>query len=156
MLAEFTALAGLVAEVFGSRPIAQLRHHNARARGLIFTGEEDFGIVPMEVIAGHRPIVAFNRSGAVEMVGDGRTGDFLDEWGEDALIDAVNCLERLPLDSVATVLHGQQFNPAHFEHQVRVAIAEAWTQAHGRLMPIIPGPGYDGAVLPSRRRLTYA
>jgi glycosyltransferase involved in cell wall biosynthesis len=38
----------------------------ARARALIFPGEEDFGIVPLEALASGRPVLAFARGGALE------------------------------------------------------------------------------------------
>ncbi len=98
MLAELRALAGPTVEILGSQPFAQLRHHYARARGLIFPGEEDFGIVPVEAMASGRPVIAYGRGGATETVVDGLTGVFFDEQSEEALIDAIARLERLPLD----------------------------------------------------------
>ena len=41
-----------------------LRHHLARCRALVFPGEEDFGIVPVEAMASGRPVIAYQRGGA--------------------------------------------------------------------------------------------
>jgi len=46
MLKEIRALAGPNVEVLGPQPFSSLVHHYARARALVFPGEEDFGIVP--------------------------------------------------------------------------------------------------------------
>lgn len=73
MLAELRALAGPTVQVLGSQPFAALRHHYARARALIFPGEEDFGIVPVEAMASGRPVIAYGRGGATETVVAGRT-----------------------------------------------------------------------------------
>jgi hypothetical protein len=82
---------------------------------------------------------------------------FFDEQSEDALIDAIARLEQLPLDPADIVLHARQFNPARFEHQMREAIAEAWTQVHGQPMPATdPAAGEGGAVLSSHRKPAYA
>jgi len=43
----------------------------AGARGLLFPGEEDFGIVPVEAMASGCPVAAFGVGGAVETIGRG-------------------------------------------------------------------------------------
>ena len=40
----------------------------SRCRALIFPGEEDFGIVPLEAMASGRPVIAFGRGGALETI----------------------------------------------------------------------------------------
>ena len=40
----------------------------ANCRALLFPGEEDFGIVPLEAMACGRPVLAFGRGGALETV----------------------------------------------------------------------------------------
>ncbi|MBI5711630.1 MAG: glycosyltransferase [Candidatus Eisenbacteria bacterium] len=43
----------------------------AGARALLFPGEEDFGIMPVEAMASGCPVIAFARGGALETVGGG-------------------------------------------------------------------------------------
>ena len=157
MLGEIRAMAGPTVRVLGSQPFAQLRHHYARCRGLIFPGEEDFGIVPVEAMASGRPVVAYGRGGATETVVDGRTGVFFDRQDADALIAAVERLERLSLDPADIVAHARQFNPARFETEMRAAIAEAWAASYGQPKP---EQGLPGAAAPiplnaGRRRPAY-
>ncbi|MDD2907855.1 MAG: glycosyltransferase [Candidatus Gracilibacteria bacterium] len=47
--------------------------------GLIFPGEEDFGIVPIEVMAAGKPVFAYNAGGLTETVLAGVTGEFFDK-----------------------------------------------------------------------------
>jgi glycosyltransferase involved in cell wall biosynthesis len=47
-----------------------IRDHYRRCRGLIFPGEEDFGIVPIEALACQTPVIALGRGGVAESVDD--------------------------------------------------------------------------------------
>ncbi|WP_163602455.1 glycosyltransferase, partial [Klebsiella pneumoniae] len=74
--------------ILGSQPFGVLKDHYARCRALIFPGEEDFGIVPVEAMASGRPVIAYGRGGATETVVDGMTGVFFDRQTVEAIIDA--------------------------------------------------------------------
>ena len=50
----------------------------AHARAVIFPGEEDFGIMPLEAMASGTPVIAYGRGGAVETVGRGATAAVLE------------------------------------------------------------------------------
>ncbi len=63
------------------------------ARALIFTPEEDFGIVPLEAQACGRPVIAYGRGGALETVSP-LTGLFFDEQTPAALVEAVRRFEQ--------------------------------------------------------------
>ena len=78
----------------GKAPFAELKHHMARCRALVFPGEEDFGIVPVEVQASGRPVIAFAKGGALETVIDGVTGILFNERSADALVEAIEVFER--------------------------------------------------------------
>jgi glycosyltransferase involved in cell wall biosynthesis len=63
------------------------------ARALIFTAEEDFGIVPLEAQACGRPVIAYGRGGALETVTP-RTGLFFDAQTPASLAEAVRRFEQ--------------------------------------------------------------
>ena len=69
----------------GKVPFDTLKHHLARCKALVFPGEEDFGIVPVEAMASGRPVIAYGRGGALDTVVDGRTGMLFKDQSVDGL-----------------------------------------------------------------------
>ena len=148
MLDELRALAGSTVEILGPQPFAALKHHYARCRSLIFPGEEDFGIVPVEAMASGRPVVAFGRGGATETVVEGRTGVFFDEQTEGALTDALARLDATRFDPAAIQRHAASFNKARFQREMTEAVARCVAEARDALR----APASAGAVARSGRR----
>lgn len=73
---------------------AKLASLYAKCKALVFPGEEDFGIVPLEAQASGRPVIAYGRGGALETIVPRTTGQFFDEEHPDALNAAVDELEH--------------------------------------------------------------
>src|SRR6266700_7414778 len=70
------ALAGPGVEFLGWRSDAEVASLYRRCRAVLFPGEEDFGIVPLEAMAAGRPVIALAAGGALETVVDlGRDDD---------------------------------------------------------------------------------
>ena len=93
--AALRRLAGPTVEFTGAVDDATLARHFARCKALLFPGVEDFGIVPLEVMASGRPVIAFARGGALETVIDGRTGVLFHEQSVASMIDAIRRFEAL-------------------------------------------------------------
>ena len=108
----------------GRQPLSVLRDHYARCRALIFPGEEDFGIVPVEVMASGRPVIAFKGGGALETVVDGVTGLFFNEQTPESLVEAVERYELMEakFSSNRIVQHAEQFNRQRFKEGMRRVI----------------------------------
>ena len=83
-------------------------------RLLVFPGEEDFGIVPLEVQACGRPVVALGRGGALETVKDGVSGVFFAEQSPQALCEAVARAAAHPWDRHAIRAHAEAFGVQAF------------------------------------------
>jgi glycosyltransferase involved in cell wall biosynthesis len=66
--ARLRSLAGSTIHFLGWQPDAVIRDHLRRCRALLFPGEEDFGIVPVEAQACGAPVIAFGRGGATETI----------------------------------------------------------------------------------------
>ena len=93
-----------------------LKQRILQSRALLFPGEEDFGIVPVEVQAAGRPVIAYKKGGALETVKDGVSGIFFDEQNERSLIDAMDRFERCEKDFAPHAInaHAQSFAPEKF------------------------------------------
>lgn len=79
-------------KVLGRVPDDELPDLYADARALIFPGEEDFGITPVEAQAAGRPVIALGRGGALETV-TAKTGVFFEEKTPDSLVEALTRFE---------------------------------------------------------------
>jgi glycosyltransferase involved in cell wall biosynthesis len=92
--ARLRALAGPTIHFLGWQPDGFLRDQLRRCRALLFPGEEDFGIVPVEAMACGTPVIAFGRGGVTETVAPlgpalEPTGLFFPEQSADSLADAI-------------------------------------------------------------------
>lgn len=96
----------------------------AGARALVFSGKEDFGMVPVEAMAAGRPVLAFGGGGALETVQDGITGLFFAEQTAESLIDGVERLNAwLPhFDPAAAQARARRFAPEVFDHGFTQAV----------------------------------
>ena len=88
--ARLQALAGDNVKFLGFQPQDVILEHLARCKALIFPGEEDFGITPVEAHAQGRPVVAYRAGGALDTVIEGVNGLFFDRQSAEALIEALN------------------------------------------------------------------
>lgn len=121
-------VAGPNVVFLGNVPFPQLKQEFSRCRALVFPGEEDFGIVPVEVMATGRPVIAYGRGGALDTVVPDVTGIFFFEQSVQSLATALDAFEAdfLPiLDSTAIRIHAKSFGPAVFKEKILAAIASA-------------------------------
>lgn len=119
MLDEIRRLAGPTITVMGSQPFQILKQHYAQCRALVFPGEEDFGMVPVEAMASGRPVIAYGRGGATETVVDGVSGVFFTEQTVEGISSAVKRLAALEIDPARIAAHANQFGQEQFFQKMR-------------------------------------
>ena len=105
------AAAGPNIEFLGWQDDLAVREQYRRCRLLVFPGEEDFGIVPLEAQACGRPVVAFGKGGALETIRHGITGFHFDDQTEASLQAAIETAAAHPWDAAAIRRHAEQFGP---------------------------------------------
>ena len=64
-----------------------------RCRAAIFPSKDDLGLLPLEVMACGRPVLAYAAGGALDSVREGVTGSFFYEQSADAMVDAVRAFD---------------------------------------------------------------
>jgi len=103
----------------------ELRKAYAQCRALVFTAEEDFGMVPVEAMASGRPVLACGRGGVIDTVAPGVTGLFFEAQTKESLIAGVEAMERwLPtFDPADAILNAGRFSPEQFDEGVRAVVA---------------------------------
>jgi glycosyltransferase involved in cell wall biosynthesis len=122
MLGRLRAIAEPNIVLLGSQPFAELRRLYAQCKALVFPGEEDFGIVPVEAMASGRPVIAYAKGGALETVADGVTGVFFHEQTVDAIIDAVERLEGLYISPQLIADHARKFDTDVFMRSMKALV----------------------------------
>ncbi|WP_170786282.1 glycosyltransferase [Ruegeria lacuscaerulensis] len=111
---------------------AELKRQFATCRALIFPGEEDFGIVPVEVMASGRPVIAYGRGGALDTVIEGVSGVLFHEQTAEALNLAIDRFEKNPglVKDPATIRAlADTFDVEVFKQKIWALIADARANA---------------------------
>ncbi|HVX12090.1 MAG TPA: glycosyltransferase [Pirellulales bacterium] len=124
-LRRLRSLAGPRTRLLGWQPDEVIRDHLRRCRALLFPGQEDFGIVPVEAQACGAPVIAYARGGATETVvaashDEPGTGVFFHEQTAESLVDAMRWLEAHPRQFPATLARQQalRFDAERYEREL--------------------------------------
>ena len=94
-------------------------------RALIFPGEEDFGITPLECMASGRPVVAYGAGGALETVVEGETGLFFPEQTAESLASVLPAVAAQSFSPEALQKYAAGFDTSVFVARMRALIDEA-------------------------------
>jgi glycosyltransferase involved in cell wall biosynthesis len=115
----------------------------AGARALLFPGEEDFGLMPLEAMASGCPVIAYARGGAVETVGRGAAPEALARVNAggaarvpggvlfgtqtvDGLIEAIELFERERFEPRELRELAEPFGAEAFDRRFREAFERAY------------------------------
>ncbi len=100
----------------------ELKSLYEQCTALVFPGEEDFGIVPVEAMACGKPVIAYGRGGACETVVDtpgGGTGVLFPHQTVDSLLGALGRLRGATFDPAILRNHALSFRRELFKARFR-------------------------------------
>ena len=120
--AAVRAQAGPGTEFLGRVGDAELPGLLAGARALLFPGEEDFGIVPVEAQAAGVPVIAYGRGGVRDTVVDGETGVLFGEQTVEGLCAAIERFETREWPDGPLRENARRFRPEVFRHGLAQAV----------------------------------
>ena len=123
---RYKRLAGPQVQFLGGVDRDTLHGLMRSCRALIFPGVEDFGMVPIEVMASGRPVIAYARGGALETVDPGVSGLLFEHQTVDSLAAAILRFERdeTQFTPEACRQSVRRFDRPVFEAKFRALVAE--------------------------------
>ncbi len=115
---ELKARAGSNIEFAGFVPEDELVNEYRRARAVIVTAIEDFGLVPLEAAACGTPTIALGMGGYLETVRDGISGVFFPEQSAPSLAEAVKRFDTISFDPIKVREEAMPFDIPRFMREI--------------------------------------
>lgn len=121
-LEYFKSLAGKTVIFTGSISDPQLKALYTNAKALIFPALEDFGLVMAEMQACGRPVIAFGKGGAVDIVQPGKTGILYKDQTVESLIEALKSFNEKDYNRKYCIENAKKFSFENFKKEIQRVI----------------------------------
>lgn len=122
MMSACQALAGPDTTFAGYTSQEEMLRLYRGARALLMPGHEDFGIVPVEVMATGTPVIALGVGGALDTVIPGSTGQHVAPGSDEQIVEGFACALRTfdasQYDPAAIRSWAERFSPAEFRRKM--------------------------------------
>lgn len=129
---KLESLAGASITFEGWREDGEIARAYTECKALLFPGEEDFGIVPVEAMSCGKPVIAFGRGGATETVIPNLSGLHFEEQTVESLTNAVLAFQQQRFDPLQIRKHAERFDKQGFRERIREFVFAQWAAWKGR------------------------
>ncbi len=117
-------------EFLGRVPDEELKRLYAECAAFLNPQEEDFGITMIEALASGRPVIAYEKGGASEIVDHGKTGLLVPHQTWEDFADAIIGFDPQAWDSAVIQEKALTFNQDQFKNSIQSYIETKWEQFH--------------------------
>jgi glycosyltransferase involved in cell wall biosynthesis len=124
--AELKAMAGPTIEFLGRVSDEKQAELYQNCIAFINPQEEDFGITMVEALAAGRPVIAYNRGGATEIVIEGVNGTFFNEQTWEDLADALLRFDHTKFDPKVIQASAKRFSTQAFHETIKQIVDKAF------------------------------
>ncbi len=121
---ELKKIAKSNIEFVGWASDKELAKFYKNAKALIFPGEEDFGIVPLEAMACGKPVIAFAKGGALETVIDKKTGIFFKNQIASDLEIAINKFKKIKFSPIVIRNNALKFSRNYYAKKMNLFLSK--------------------------------
>jgi glycosyltransferase involved in cell wall biosynthesis len=137
--AHLQRVAGPGVRFLGWQPDEVIRAHYRRCRALLFPGEEDFGIVPVEALACGASVIALGQGGVAETIEPG-LGLTYSAPNPEALLEAIEVWEAAgcPADPIESRRRAEAFSLPAFRDRLLGHLAEVVASVQTEAVPPAP------------------
>jgi glycosyltransferase involved in cell wall biosynthesis len=103
----------------GAQNTDVIKKYMSEGKALLFPGEEDFGIAPVESMACGRPVIAYGKGGVLDSVVDGKTGVFFYEQTVEAVKEAIIKSEGISFNKKEIREYTFKFDETEFKKKIK-------------------------------------
>jgi len=103
-------IAGETVEFLGELTDAKLSYYYENCKALIFPGIEEFGLVMVEAQAFGKPVIAYKKGGALDIIKDGVTGVFFNKQTVSSLKKVLKNFDHKRYNSLLSKNNAKRFS----------------------------------------------
>lgn len=124
---RLSAIAGESIEFKGEVPDDVLAEYYYNCQGVIFPGEDDFGIVPIEAMFFGKPVIAYKKGGVLESIIPGKTGEFFEEQTVESLASVLEKFNYQKYNTGECLKQAEKFSKQRFQKEIKSFVEEKWS-----------------------------